>query len=341
MSTTALDPGELEVGVVFGLLTAAVAPRPIALVSTVDAEGVQNLAPFSFFNTFGANPPVIGFSPSRRVRDGTTKDTLHNLEATGECVVHVVTHGLVEQVNLASAEFPSTEDEWARCGLTAVASERVAPPRVAESPVQMECRLQQIVRLGEGPGSGNLCLCEVVRFHVATDVLVKGRMDSADLDLVGRLGGAWYVRAEGAALFAVRKPRGGSVVGWDALPTAIRESPFLSANDVARLAVSPTMPTAEEVHRFQGAHPPEPGGEDRFQRYRRRGDHAGMLRVARHLWLDGAPRAEAHLARTVHEAIVHGDLGFAWCAALGELGGEGLNRPSPPAEPAATTRRAP
>ena len=188
------------------LLTSGVAPRPIALVSTISKKGVLNLAPFSFFNAFGSNPPVVVFSPARRGRNGTTKDTYNNLVETKECVVQVVTHKIVEKVNMTSAEFPPEVDEFKESGLTPIASEIVKPPRVKESPFQMECRLLNMLSIGTGKGSGNLAICEVLLFHIDEVLYENGKIHPNKIDLVGRNGGDFYTRAQGSALFELPKP---------------------------------------------------------------------------------------------------------------------------------------
>lgn len=191
------------------LFQAGIAPRPIAFVSTLSADGINNLAPFSFFNIFGVNPVIVGFSPSRRGRDGSLKDTYNNLMATRECVIQVVTHELVHKSNLASKEFPPAVDEFMEAGLTPIPSEMVKPFRVKESPFQMECKLYQMIPLGNAPGSGNLALCEVLKLHVAESLFVQGKehtIDPQKIDLVARMGQDYYARAFGPAIFEVKKP---------------------------------------------------------------------------------------------------------------------------------------
>ena len=190
----------------FRLLIGGVGPRPIALVSTVSQTGVNNLAPFSFFNAFGANPPIVAFSPARRGRDGSFKDTYNNIVATQECVIQVVTHAIVKQVNEASAEFPPEIDEFEKSGLTPIDADLVQAKRVKESPFQMECRLFKMVPLGEGKASGNLTICEVLKFHVDESILSDGAIDQRKIDLVARMGGDFYARAHGDALFELSKP---------------------------------------------------------------------------------------------------------------------------------------
>jgi flavin reductase (DIM6/NTAB) family NADH-FMN oxidoreductase RutF len=229
-------------------LQAAVGPRPIALASTLDRDGNPNLSPFSFFNVFSSNPPILIFSPARRVRNNTTKDTLRNAEATGEVVINVVNYAIVEQASLASTEYETGVNEFIKSGLTMLDSEMVAPPRVKESPVQMECRVNEIIALGDQGGAGNLVICEVLKMHIDQDILdTDGNIDQYKIDLVARLGGNWYARASGSALFEVEKPLVTKGVGVDAIPPRIRNSYILSGGDLAKLGNVEALPTDEEV----------------------------------------------------------------------------------------------
>ena len=228
------------------ILLGAVGPRPIALVSTVDEFGNPNLSPFSFFNIFSSNPPTVIFSPARRVRDNTTKDTLHNALREQEVVVNVVYYDLVQQVNLSSAEYPSHVDEFVKSGLTPVPSELVAPPRVAESPVSLECIVKDVVALGEEGGAGNLVICEIKKIHCAAHVMSdEGGLDQEALDLVGRMGKNWWVRASGDARFSVGAPTVG--IGVDQIPMVIRNSTVLTGNDLGLLGGVTVLPTEEEI----------------------------------------------------------------------------------------------
>ncbi|CAI8157776.1 MAG: Flavoredoxin [Cryomorphaceae bacterium] len=228
------------------ILLGAVGPRPIALVSTVDEFGTPNLSPYSFFNIFSSNPPTLIFSPARRVRDNTTKDTLHNALREQEVVVNVVNYDLVQQVNLSSAEYPSHVDEFVKSGLTPVPSELVAPPRVAESPVSLECIVKDVVALGEEGGAGNLVICEIKKIHCAAHVMSEeGGLDQEALDLVGRMGKNWWVRASGDALFSVGAPKTG--IGVDQIPMVIRNSTVLTGNDLGLLGGVTVLPTEEEI----------------------------------------------------------------------------------------------
>ncbi|HRN97961.1 MAG TPA: flavin reductase family protein, partial [Flavobacterium sp.] len=203
---TSFDPAQLSPVKVQAILQTAVAPRPIAFASTISADGTPNLSPFSFFNVFSSNPPILVFSPARRVRDNTTKHTLQNVHATREVVINVVDFPIVQQASLSSTEYPDGVNEFVKSGLTMLKSEKVAPFRVAESPVQFECKVNDIIPLGENGGAGNLVICEVVMIHVAKSALDEnGNMDQRRIDLVSRLGQNWYSRAN-AGLFEVPKP---------------------------------------------------------------------------------------------------------------------------------------
>ncbi|MCB0756096.1 MAG: flavin reductase family protein [Flavobacteriales bacterium] len=241
-------PSEMETPQLHGLLLSAIAPRPIAFVSTIDADGNPNLAPFSFFNVFSANPPIAIFSPARRVKGNTTKHTLDNVEATKECVINVVSYDMLHQMNLASCEFDTGVNEFEKSGLSAIPSEVIKPFRVKEAPVQFECKVREVIHLGENGGAGNLVVSEVVRMHFRDDVFGEdGNPDPQKLDLVSRMGQNWYCRAHGEAVFEVPKP--GRVVGMgvDAIPDNIRNSSVLTGNDLGRLGMSPELPSDEQV----------------------------------------------------------------------------------------------
>ena len=249
-NSRAFDPGSLPVRDRYGLLVGTVAPRPIALASTVDADGRRNLAPFSYFNVFSIDPPILVVGPTLRGRDGTVKDTLANARATGEIVVNLVDHAMVEGTSLSSSDYPSDVDEFAKSGFTPVDSDTVKAARVGEAPVSFECSVTQIVELGEGPGAGHMLVCEVKRVHIAEDVLDgDGKVDAHSIDLVGRCGGNFYVRASGEALFEIPKPTGSGLgVGVDALPIEISSSGALDANQLARLGSATAIPDETEVN---------------------------------------------------------------------------------------------
>jgi len=241
----------METPELHGLLLSAVAPRPIAFVSTIDSEGRPNLAPFSFFNVFSANPPIAIFSPARRVRGNTTKHTLDNVETTKECVINVVSYDILHQMNLASCEFEDGVNEFEKAGLTGIASDVVKPLRVKEAPVQLECKVREIIHLGEEGGAGNLVVSEVVRMHVSKRVFGEdGNIDPQKLDLVARMGQNWYCRAHGDAVFEVPKPGRELGMGVNALPDHIRNSSILTGNDLGRLAMASTIPAKEEIEAY-------------------------------------------------------------------------------------------
>ena len=242
-------PSELDAKKLHGCLLGGIAPRPIAFASTVDGQGRVNLAPFSYFNVFSANPPMVIFSPARRGRDATTKHTWDNVQEVGEVVVNLVDHALVHACSLASTDFAEGVDEFVKAGLTPVPSEAVQPPRVGESPVQLECRVMKLESLGDQVGAGQLVFAEIVRMHFREDVLNEtGVPDATKLDLVGRCGGAHYVRAHGDALFTVPKPFGFVGMGVDALPEDIRTSRVLTGNHLAMLGGTETMPDETDVN---------------------------------------------------------------------------------------------
>ena len=255
MSVQTLTPSDLSTSDLQRTLQFAVGPRPIALVSSINREGQVNLSPFSFFNLFSSNPPILVFSPARRVRDNSTKDTLNNVLQVPEVVIHAVSHSMVEQTSLSSTEYPTGTNEFTKAGFTQVASKYVAPPRVAEAPVALECRVNDVVALGDGPGAGNLVICEVVAIHIDSRVLDEdGRLDQDRLDLVGRLGGDWYVRAQGDALFEVEKPIATRGIGVDALPRSVRLSTILTGNDLGKLGNIEMLPLQSEVEEFMQHH---------------------------------------------------------------------------------------
>ena len=245
-----IDPKSIETAKLQGYLQSSIGPRPIAFASTIDAEGNANVSPFSFFNVFSANPPILIFSPARRVRDNSIKHTLINAEATREVVINVVNYDMVQQISLASTEYADGVDEFLKSGLTPIASEVVKPFRVKESPVQFECKVTQIIPLGTEGGAGNLVLCEVVRIHIDESVLDKnGAIDQHKIDLVSRLGGNWYSRSN-QALFEVPKPLSTLGIGVDAIPNFIKESKVFNGNDLGVLGNVEALPTEEEITIF-------------------------------------------------------------------------------------------
>jgi len=247
-----IDPKELPIPKLQAYLQGAVSPRPIAFVSSIDKEGKVNLSPFSFFNLFSMNPPVLVFSPSRRVRDNTTKHTLQNVLEVPEVVISIVSYSMVEQTSLASCEFPKGVNEFAKSGFTEVQSLKVKPPRVAESPVSFECKVNQVLPLGQEGGAGNLVICEVLLMHIHDEVLGgDGFIDPQKIDAVARMGQDYYCRASGANVFTVPKPNVKIGIGFDEIPSGIKNSSILTGNDLGRLGNIETLPTKEEVETFQ------------------------------------------------------------------------------------------
>ena len=247
-----LDPKDLTVQRLHQLLLGAIGPRPIAFASTIDREGKPNLAPFSFFNVFSANPPILVFSPARSGRTGQSKDTFNNAKAHPEVVINVVNYNMVHQMSLASSPYAPEVDEFIKAGFTPLASEKVAPFRVAEAPVQFECKIQQIIELGQEGGAGNLIICEVVQLHIQEDLLnEQGLIDQHKIDLVARMGGDWYCRANTTSMFEVKKPITSCGIGYDALPQDLKNSHILSANDLGQLAGIEQIPNEIDVNEYK------------------------------------------------------------------------------------------
>ncbi len=240
-----LSPADLQ-----NYLQSAVAPRPIAFASTLDANGKPNLSPFSFFNVFSCNPPIVVFSPARRVRNNTTKHTLENCIATKQVVINMVNYDIVQQASLSSTEYADGVNEFVKAGLTMLPSDMVKPYRVAESPVQLECKVNEIIVLGNQGGAGNLIICEVVKIHIREEVLdANKKIDQSKIDLVSRLGGNWYSRSN-QGLFEVEKPLVTLGIGVDMIPDFIKESPVFNGNDLGKLGNVEALPTREEITIF-------------------------------------------------------------------------------------------
>lgn len=245
-----IEPKEVSPVKLQGYLQSSVGPRPIAFASTVDKDGNPNLSPFSFFNVFSSNPPILVFSPARRVRDNTVKHTLLNAEATREVVINVVNYDIVQQASLSSTEYADGVNEFLKSGLTQVPSDIVKPYRVAESPVQFECKVNEIICLGNEGGAGNLIICEVVKIHINEDILDEnGAIDQYKIDLVSRMGGNWYSRAN-KGLFEIPKPLVTLGIGVDMIPDFIKESPVFNGNDLGMLGNVESLPTNEEIDIF-------------------------------------------------------------------------------------------
>lgn len=244
------DPKAISTARLHGYLLSAVAPRPIAFASTIDLEGHPNLSPFSYFNVFSSNPPILVFSPARRVRDNTTKHTLENAKQTKEVVINVVNYDIVQQMSLSSSDYAKGVNEFEKSGLTMLESDLVKPFRVAESPVQFECRVNDIIELGTEGGAGNLIICEVLKFHVDDSVMDdKQIIIQEKLDLVARAGGNYYNRAK-RGFFEIPKPLSTLGIGVDAMPNEVKNSMILTGNDLGMLGNVELLPTKEEVEAF-------------------------------------------------------------------------------------------
>lgn len=250
-----IDPKEVPVAKLHGLMLGAIGPRPIAFASTIGIDGKPNLAPFSFFNMFSANPPVLIFSPARRVRDNSLKHTFLNIKDVPEVVINIVNYDMVQQTSLSSSEYAQGVNEFEKAGLNMLPSDIVKPYRVAESPVQFECRVNNVVELGSKGGAGNLIIAEVLKMHVNENILDEdGRIDQYKIDLVARMGGNWYSRAR-TGMFEVPKPLSTIGIGVDAIPKEIRNSRILSGNDLGRLANVEQLPTEKEVIEYVKENP--------------------------------------------------------------------------------------
>ncbi|MBA4301250.1 NADH-FMN oxidoreductase RutF, flavin reductase (DIM6/NTAB) family [Algoriphagus alkaliphilus] len=285
-------PKDLSTAEVQNLLQGAVTPRPIAFASTVDKAGNVNLSPFSFFNMFSANPPILIFSPSRRVRDNSTKHTLENVLEVPEVVIHIVGFDRVEQMSLASTEYPKGVNEFEKAGLTPVKSDLIAPPRVKEAAVALECKVNEVKSLGIEGGAGNLVICEVVAIHINESVLdEKGAIDPFRLSPVARLGGSWYSRITPDSLFQIPKPLTNLGIGVDQIPGEIRNSPILTGNNLGRLGNVMELPTVDEVIEFSNSE------EIREMRIRFKNDPES--------WID-------HLHLRAKEELESGNVSTAW-----------------------------
>jgi len=241
-------PGEIKTAQLHAYLLGSVAPRPICFASTIDKNGIPNLSPFSFFNVFGSRPPILIFSPSRRVRDNTIKHTLENVYETGEVVINIVNYDMVQQTSLASCEYPKGINEFEKAGFTSIKSDIVKPFRVKESPVQLECKVNQVIETGQEGGAANLIICEVLCMHINDQVLNENaQIDPQKIDLVARMGGDFYCRASGSSVFAVPKPNTQLGIGINALPERIRNSPVLTGNNLGMLANCTSIPLVSEI----------------------------------------------------------------------------------------------
>lgn len=256
MNYQSIIPSEIPMPKLHEYLLSAVAPRPIAFVSTVDKEGNANLSPFSFFNVFGSNPPTLVFSPARSGRTGATKNTHDNVLEVDECVVNIAHYDMLYQMNLAAHMYPKGVDEFAKSGLTKLDSVTVKPPRVAECYVQMECKVKNVIETGQGGGAGNLVVCEVAMLHINEKVLNdEGSIDPFKMNYIARMGKQFWARIGAANIISVPgfKMPNELGIGWDALPQSITHSKYLSANDVAQVASLHSFPTKEEIEELRKA----------------------------------------------------------------------------------------
>lgn len=286
-----INPKEVSVQRMHSLLLGAVAPRPIAFASTEDREGQVNLSPFSFFNAFGSNPPHLVFSPARRVRDNTIKHTLENLREVPEVVINIVSYSMVEQMSLASTEYEKNVNEFIKAGLTEVRSVMVRPPRVAEAPVCFECKVKRIIELGKEGGAGNLVICEVVLAHFNENIFDEHQqIDPHKLDAVARMGGEWYCRASGNALFELPRPVKNTGIGVDQIPHSIRYSKILTGNNLGRLGNVEELPSEKEIREFSK--------EIQFE---------NLLKN-----IKDKEKLEEHLHRLAQEYLERGEVANAW-----------------------------
>ena len=242
-----IDPKEIPIPQLHQFLIGSIGPRPICFASTIDKDGKPNLAPFSFFNIFSANPPIVIFAPNNSGRDGTPKHTYLNVKEVPEVVINVVTLEMVEKMNVAAAPWEHGVNEFEKAGFSPLDSELIKPFRVAESPVQLECKVLEVKEMGTGGGAGNLVICQVIKVHINEDVLGEdGKISQLKMNLVGRLGGNWYCKTDNNSLFELAQPMQ-KTIGYDALPNEIKQSKVLTANDIGKLAGLSTTPTTEEI----------------------------------------------------------------------------------------------
>ena len=320
-----VEPKNITPQEVYKYIIGGIAPRPIALVSTLSSDGINNLAPFSFFNAFGANPPVVVFGPSRRLRDNTVKDTYNNILATKECVIQVVTHSMIMQMNLASGEYGAEVDEFVVSGFTPVDSDLVKPKRVKESPFQMECSLQQMIPLGTDHGSGNLAVCEVIKFHISEKIFENGIIQPDLIDLVGRNSANLYTRASGDAIIEVVRPGNPKSkepqkrdkqaefgIGYDKLPAYLKESNVFTANNLGQFALAQKIPPIDEAVNFVESFEPVNSSKENFYVLRDENDYENMLKSARGFQKENHSESSVFFELTAQSALKKGDFEFAW-----------------------------
>ncbi len=245
-----IDPKQTPTQKLYGLMVSSIGPRPIAFASTLNSDGKPNLAPFSFFNMMSPNPPTLVFSPVLRIKDASSKHTLQNVQENKEVVINLVNYEMVQQMSLASSNYADGVNEFEKAGFTMLDSEIVKPARVKESPVQFECKVKDVIKLGEDGGAGNLVVCEVLKMHIAESILDDNqKIDQHKLDQVARMGGNWYTRAN-AGMFEVPKPISTIGMGIDNIPEFIKNSSVLTGNDLGKLGTLEEQPTAKEIEEF-------------------------------------------------------------------------------------------
>lgn len=315
------EPKDLPQPEVHRILLGGVGPRPIALVSTLSEDGIPNLTPFSFFNAFGSNPPIIVFSPSRRGRDSSLKDTYYNLMKIKECVVQSVTYSIVEQVSVASGEYSSEINEFEKSGLTPIDSDIIKPKRVKESPFQMECKVLEIKSFGNGGGSANLVICEVLKFHVAEDIFKDGIIHPDLIDLVARMSGSFYTRAKGDSIFLLPQPGRNVGIGFDMLPGFIKESNIYSANNLGKFASFNKIPSDDEINLFIEEINKEEfknfeSSIEAFNRYKEQSNYKYMLKAALILSKENNLSSKLLFELAAKCALEKNDISFAWKTAL-------------------------
>ncbi|GAA4006832.1 flavin reductase family protein [Hymenobacter fastidiosus] len=290
-----IDPAHLKPSELHPFLVGAIAPRPVAFASTISADGSVNLSPYSFFNCFGSNPPILVFSPANRVRDNSQKHTLQNVREVPEVVIHICDYAMVEQMSLASTEYEKGVNEFVKAGFTEMPSQKVKPPRVAEAPAAFECVVEQVIELGQNNGAGNLIICRVVMAHFREDIVLPSGLgiDPFKLDAIARLGGDWYCRASGSSLFEVPKPNRNLGIGIDQLPEHIRNSDLLTGNNLGRLGnlEASALPTTAETEAFRQ----EPLVAYTLNKYR-----------------DNAPEQRKHMTLLGQQFLLEGRLPEAW-----------------------------
>jgi len=291
------EPNELSIPQVHQYLLGGVSPRPIAFVSTISDNGTPNLAPFSFFNAFGANPPIVAFSPARRGRDNTVKDTYNNLMSNGECVIHIVTYNLITRVNLASCEYDEDVNEFIKANLTQLKSDLVKPFRVKESPFHMECKLMQMIELGGKAGSGNLAICEVVKFHINESIIDNGSINPYALDAVARNGANYYTRANDKAIFELPKPNVIGI-GIDCLPEVIKNSEYYSGRVLGNLGMNESLPGLSEVSEYYNNFDEKKGSIEHFEIYESFGDWRKMLSTYKYM-MKNEPKVYGNLIERI------------------------------------------